>query len=160
MFNQINEGQLQIQQKKIEHYCKVPFLMEIQIYLSFFIFSKNKHIYLIISTSTASIEELSNQSIQNPRNIASKEKITLPTIITPFRTKVTEFVGSSNLLSNERFSEEIALNSGMADILTSKSSLIKSFEKDRRKSPLFEEAAQGERIDDIPPINLENVIND
>ncbi len=105
-------------------------------------FSKNLYNFLDFlnkSTSTASIEELSNQSIQNPRNIASKEKITMPTIITPFRAKVTEIVGSSNLFTNEKFSEEVALSSGIADILTSKSSLMKSLDKDIRKSPLFGE---------------------
>ena len=64
----------------------------------------------------------------------------MPTLITPFRTKAPEIIGSSNLFTNERFSEEVALSSGLADILTSKSSLMKSLDKDIRKPALFEES--------------------
>ena len=103
---------------------------------------------IISSASTASIEELSNQSIQNPRNIASKDKITMPAIITPFRAKQPELVGSSNLLINDKFSEEVSLSSGLGNATKAKSSMMKSIDQ----HGVVQEIIQEE--EPLPEINI------
>lgn len=128
--------------------------MGIQAYLSYI---TSYSFIMTLSNSTASIEELSNTSIQFPRNIASKDKITMQSIITPFRgNKQTELVGSSNLLTSEKFSDDPALSSGMADILGGKSSLIRSLNGDLKKSPLFDSDTNGQFSEELPMIVIHN----
>ena len=137
---------LQLIEKTTVHLLEQLFLMLTPAYLSISI--ENLRNVIISSASTASIEELSNQSIQNPRNIASKDKITMPAIITPFRAKQPELVGSSNLLINDKFSEEVSLSSGLGNATKAKSSMMKSIDQ----HGIVQEIIQEE--EPLPEINI------
>jgi len=87
----------------------------------------------------------------------------MPSIITPFRAQPPELVGSSNLLTNDKFSEELTLSSGVADLLGAKSSLIKSLDHDIRKSPMFnhmtEDIIQEEPLPIINVMDVDQSVN-
>lgn len=75
----------------------------------------------------------------------------MPAIITPFRAKPPELVGSSNLLINDKFSEEVSLSSGIGNATKAKSSMIKSIDQHGIAQEIIKEE------EPLPEINIMDV---